>query len=314
MKVDDLGQRAEMGTTSRAPRWAIAYKFPPEEKTTILDDIMVSIGRTGRATPFAVLEPVFVGGANVSLATLHNEDDVARKDVRPGDTVIVRRAGDVIPEVVGPVLAKRPKGTRTLEVPREVPGVRRAARSPRRRGEPPLHQRRLPDAARAAHRALRGPRRDGHRRARRGAGAPVRRRRPARRTRATSTTLTVERLVPLDRIGERSAQLLVDAVEGVEDAAAVAGARRTRHQPRRPDRGAGARAQHRGTSIASRTRPRKQLVAVDGVGPTIAQSVQRFFTIDRNRDLVDRLRAAGVELRGPGTRPPRSSRSRRSRA
>ena len=91
-----------MGFTSRAPRWAIAYKFPPEEKTTILRDIMVSIGRTGRATPFAVLEPVFVGGANVGMATLHNEDDVARKDVRPGDTVIVRRAGDVIPEVVGP--------------------------------------------------------------------------------------------------------------------------------------------------------------------------------------------------------------------
>ena len=111
VKVDDLGQRAEMGFTSRAPRWAIAYKFPPEEKTTILRDIMVSIGRTGRATPFAVLEPVFVGGANVGMATLHNEDDVARKDVRPKDTVIVRRAGDVIPEVVGPVLAKRPPGT-----------------------------------------------------------------------------------------------------------------------------------------------------------------------------------------------------------
>ena len=109
VKVDDLGQREEMGFTSRAPRWAIALKFPPEEKTTVLRGIMVSIGRTGRATPFAQLEPVFVGGANVGLATLHNEDDVKRKDVRPGDTVIVRRAGDVIPEVVGPVLAKRPK-------------------------------------------------------------------------------------------------------------------------------------------------------------------------------------------------------------
>src|SRR6202007_1435482 len=103
VKVDDLAQRDEMGFTSRAPRWAIAYKFPPEEKTTVLRDIMVSIGRTGRATPFAVLEPVFVGGANVGMATLHNEDDVARQDVRPGDTVIVRRAGDVIPEVVGSV-------------------------------------------------------------------------------------------------------------------------------------------------------------------------------------------------------------------
>ena len=106
VKVDDLAQRDELGSTSRAPRWAIAYKFPPEEKTTVLRDIMVSIGRTGRATPFAQLEPVFVGGSTVGLATLHNQDEVARKDVRVGDTVIVRKAGDVIPEVVGPVLAE----------------------------------------------------------------------------------------------------------------------------------------------------------------------------------------------------------------
>ena len=102
MKVDDLAQRNELGFTSRAPRWAIAFKFPPEEKTTLLREIMVSIGRTGRATPFAQLEPVFVGGSTVGLATLHNQDEVARKDVRVGDTVIVRKAGDVIPEVVGP--------------------------------------------------------------------------------------------------------------------------------------------------------------------------------------------------------------------
>ncbi len=108
VKVDDLAQRAVLGFTSKAPRWAIAYKFPPEERTTLLRDVMVSIGRTGRATPFAVLEPVFVGGSTVGLATLHNEDQVRAKDVRPGDTVIVRKAGDVIPEVVGPVLSLRP--------------------------------------------------------------------------------------------------------------------------------------------------------------------------------------------------------------
>ncbi|MBV8160762.1 MAG: NAD-dependent DNA ligase LigA, partial [Acidimicrobiia bacterium] len=90
VKVDDLAQRAELGATSKAPRWAIAYKFPPEEATTVLKDIMVSIGRTGKATPFAMLEPVRVGGSTVQLATLHNEDQVRVKDVRPGDTVIVR--------------------------------------------------------------------------------------------------------------------------------------------------------------------------------------------------------------------------------
>jgi DNA ligase (NAD+) len=121
IKVDDLAQQELLGFTSRAPRWAIAYKFPPEERTTLLRDIQVSVGRTGRTTPFAVLEPVFVGGSTVSMATLHNQDQVALKDVRPGDTVIVRKAGDVIPEVVGPVLDKRPKGTEPWEFPTVCP-------------------------------------------------------------------------------------------------------------------------------------------------------------------------------------------------
>jgi DNA ligase (NAD+) len=122
VKVDDLAQRVQLGFTSRAPRWAIAYKFPPEERTTLLRDIQVSVGRTGRTTPFAVLEPVFVGGSTVSMATLHNQDQVAAKDVRPGDTVIVRKAGDVIPEVVGPVLsALRPDGAEPWQFPTTCP-------------------------------------------------------------------------------------------------------------------------------------------------------------------------------------------------
>ncbi len=108
IKVDDLGLQRDLGVTSKAPRWAIAYKFPPEEKPTTLIDIQVSIGGKGKATPFAVLEPVFVGGSTVAMATLHNEDQVKVKDVRPGDTVMVRKAGDVIPEVLRPVLADRP--------------------------------------------------------------------------------------------------------------------------------------------------------------------------------------------------------------
>jgi DNA ligase (NAD+) len=121
VKVDDLSQREQLGFTSRAPRWAIAFKFPPEEKHTVLRDIQISVGRTGRVTPFAVLEPVFVGGSTVSMATLHNRDQVIAKDVRPGDTVVVRKAGDVIPEVVGPVLAKRPKGSTPWEFPTTCP-------------------------------------------------------------------------------------------------------------------------------------------------------------------------------------------------
>ncbi|HEY7282100.1 MAG TPA: NAD-dependent DNA ligase LigA [Actinomycetota bacterium] len=117
VKVDQIALQEELGATSHAPRWAIAFKFPPEERTTLLRAIEVHTGRTGIVTPFARLEPVFVSGVTVTTATLHNEDEVGRKDVREGDTVVVRRAGDVIPEVVGPVLSKRPKGLKRWRFP-----------------------------------------------------------------------------------------------------------------------------------------------------------------------------------------------------
>ncbi|HEY5905802.1 MAG TPA: NAD-dependent DNA ligase LigA [Actinomycetota bacterium] len=117
IKVDQTDLQRELGATSHAPRWAIAYKFPPEERTARLKKIDVHTGRTGKVTPFAVLEPVFVGGVTITYATLHNEQEVRRKDVRQGDTVIVRRAGDVIPEIVGPVLSKRKKGARRWKMP-----------------------------------------------------------------------------------------------------------------------------------------------------------------------------------------------------
>ena len=148
IKVDDLAQQALLGFTSRAPRWSIAYKFPPEERTTLLRDIQVSVGRTGRTTPFAVLEPVFVGGSTVSMATLHNQDQVAIKDVRPGDTVVVRKAGDVIPEVVGPVLAKRPEGNPAVAVPDDLPLLAaQHAGAPRWRGRHALCRAGLPISA-----------------------------------------------------------------------------------------------------------------------------------------------------------------------
>jgi DNA ligase (NAD+) len=121
VKVDALAEQRELGFTAKSPRWAVAYKFPPEERTTRLRDIQINIGRTGAATPFAMLEPVFVGGATVSLATLHNEDEVHRKDVRIGDWVTVRRAGDVIPEVVGPMVARRTGEERVWHMPERCP-------------------------------------------------------------------------------------------------------------------------------------------------------------------------------------------------
>ena len=121
VKVNSFARQAAMGFTARAPRWAIAFKFPPEEKTTLLRDITVQVGRTGALTPVAELEPVSVAGSTVARATLHNLDEVHRKDVRVGDTVIVRKAGDVIPEVLGPVLSLRSPEARIWEMPSACP-------------------------------------------------------------------------------------------------------------------------------------------------------------------------------------------------
>ncbi len=121
IKTDSLAEQDELGFTAKAPRWAIAYKFPPEEQVTTLKDIWINIGRTGAATPFAILDPVFVGGATVGMATLHNQDQVALKDVRIGDQVIVRRAGDVIPEVVGPVVSARTGKEKKWKMPKNCP-------------------------------------------------------------------------------------------------------------------------------------------------------------------------------------------------
>ena len=121
VKVDSEEQRARLGTVSRNPRWAIAWKFPAEEEATTVNDIAVSVGRTGAITPFAVLEPVIVGGATISLATLHNIDEVHRKDVRKGDRVFIRRAGDVIPEVVSVILESRKPDAAVFEMPAACP-------------------------------------------------------------------------------------------------------------------------------------------------------------------------------------------------
>jgi DNA ligase (NAD+) len=121
VKVDDIAQQRRLGSTSRAPRWAIAFKYPPQEVNTKLLDIRVNVGRTGRVTPFAVMEPVFVSGSTVELATLHNQDEVKRKGVLIGDTVVLRKAGDVIPEVLGPVVDLRDGSEREFVMPARCP-------------------------------------------------------------------------------------------------------------------------------------------------------------------------------------------------
>jgi DNA ligase (NAD+) len=121
IKVDSLSQQQQLGFTSRAPKWAIAYKYPPEEVTTVLLDIKVSVGRTGRVTPFAYMEPVKVAGSTVTNATLHNAEEIVRKGVLIGDTIVIRKAGDVIPEVLGPVLEKRTGSEQAFVMPTQCP-------------------------------------------------------------------------------------------------------------------------------------------------------------------------------------------------
>jgi DNA ligase (NAD+) len=301
VKVDDLAQREEVGFTSKAPRWAIAYKFPPEERTTTLLGIKVSIGRTGRATPFAQLEPVFVGGSTVAQATLHNEDEVARRDVRPGDTVIVRKAGDVIPEVVGPVLTKRPKRSRPWHFPKDCP----QCGSPlvRLEGESNHHCINVECPAQRVQRIVHF--------ASRGAldieGLGDERvvqlvREELIADAGDLYSLTLERLVELERIGERSGQLLLDAIEKSKEQPlwrVLVGLGISHVGPT----AAQALARGLGSLDAIAAASVEELVACEGVGQIIAESVQRFFGLDGNHEVIEKLRAAGVNFAGPAPAP-----------
>jgi DNA ligase (NAD+) len=302
VKVNDLAQRAELGSTSKAPRWAIAYKFPPEEKTTVLRDIMVSIGRTGRATPFAVLEPVFVGGSTVALATLHNEDEVARKDVRPGDTVIVRKAGDVIPEIVGPVVERRPEGTEPWRFPTECPScggplVRLPGESDHHCVNVDCPAQRVARIVYFASRGAMDIEGLGEERVRQFVNAGL------LSDPGDIYALTVERLVPLERMAKRSAENFVAAIEASKHRglARVLIGLGIRHLGPTAAQ-AVARAFGDLDRVAQATV--EELTAIEGIGPVIAQSVRAFFATDHNRRVLEKLRAAGVDLTMPTTAPP----------
>ncbi len=303
VKVDSLAQRAEMGSTSRAPRWAIAYKFPPEEKTTKLANIMVSIGRTGRATPFAVLEPVFVGGSTVQMATLHNQDEVARRDVRIGDTVVVRKAGDVIPEVVGPVMAKRRKGARRWKFPTTCPcGL--AQPLVRLEGEadhrcvsadcPMQREQKIIYFAGRAGMDIEGL---GEERVRQLVHAGL------VEDAGDLYALTHDRLIALERMGDISARNLLAAIEDskARPLARVIVALGIRHAG--PTAAAALARTFRGLD-AILAASEEELTAVDGVGPVIAQSLRAWFEVPTNLALIEKLRTAGVELEGPEPETP----------
>jgi len=298
VKIDDLALRARLGSTARAPRWAIAFKFPPEERTTVLRDIEVSVGRTGRVTPFARLEPVFVGGVTVETATLHNEDQVAAKDVRPGDTVIVRRAGDVIPEVVGAVVSLRPEGTPPWQFPRscpcplQTPLVRAESESdtfcveaecPYQRDQRLIHfgSRGAMDIEGLGERTVRLLTEAG-----------------LARDPADLYRLRAEDLLRFDGWGEVSVGNLLGAIEQskTRPLANLLVAFGVRHLG---PAAAGALARTFGSLDAIASARVEELAAIDGVGPVIAQAIRTWFDRPSTVDLVGRLQAAGVDPQAP---------------
>lgn len=296
IKVDSLAHRLELGSTSKAPRWAIAYKFPPEERTTGLKDIMVSIGRTGKATPFAVLEPVVVGGARVQLATLHNEDQVREKDVRPGDTVIVRRAGDVIPEVRGPVLSLRPPDLPAWQFPTtcpicDQPLVRLAGESDTFcvNVDCPGQQ-----VQRISHFAARGAmdieglgERTVYQFSQAGLLSDV----------ADIYRLDFDRVRQFEGFGEVSVnnlQRAIDASKSRPLANLLVGLS-IRHLG---STGSQVLARALGHLDRIMAAPVEEMAAIEGIGPVIAASAGQFFSLDNNRDVIERLRAAGVNFAG----------------
>jgi DNA ligase (NAD+) len=294
VKVDDLALRSELGVTSKAPRWAIAFKFPPEERTTRLLEILVSIGRTGKATPFGQLEPVFVGGSTVQVATLHNEDQVRAKDVRPGDVVVVRKAGDVIPEIVGPVLSERPEDLAAWRFPDrcprcEQPLVRLDGESDTFCTNVDCPAQRL---ARIEHFASRGAM-DIEGLGERTAVALLDR--GLVHDPGDLYRLTEADLLSLEGFAAISARNLLGAIDASRSRplANLLFGLNIRHLGQA---GAELLARALGTLDAVRDASADELAAVDGVGPKIAASVAEFFSLPRNLEVVEKLRAAGVDL------------------
>lgn len=298
IKVDDLPQRDVLGFTSRAPRWAIAYKFPPEERTTTLIDIQVSVGRTGRATPFAVLDPVFVGGSTVGMATLHNREQVQVKDVRPGDTVVVRKAGDVIPEVVGPASTnERSADSVPWEFPVNCPACNTPLTQPEGEADtrcfaPDCPATRNQKIAYFASRGAMDIEGLGEQMVEKLAAADM------VQDPADLYALTVEQLVELDRIGVTSATNLVDEIQKSTQRplAKFLTALGVRHFGPAASKALVAEF-HTLDVIMAKTVD--ELAAVDGVGGVIATTIREWFDQEPNQAYIEKFRASGVNFGDP---------------
>lgn len=292
-KVDSLVQQQQLGFVSRAPRWAVAHKFPAQEEMTLLRDIEIQVGRTGALTPVARLEPIFVGGVTVTNATLHNQDEIERKDVRVGDTVIVRRAGDVIPEIVAVVLSKRPADAKPFQMPSTCPvcgstAIRLENESvarctgglycPAQRKEAIKHfaSRRAMDIEGLGDKLIDQLVDVGQ---------------------VTDVSdlyhLTQSTLAQMERMGDKSAKNIIDALEkskatSLDRFLYALGIRQVGETT------AKTLAQHFGTIEAVMAASEEQLLEVADVGPIVAASITGFFQESHNRAVIEKLRHAGV--------------------
>ena len=340
IKVDDLARQGELGRTSRAPRWAIAYKYPPEQVNTKLLDIRVSIGRTGRATPFAVLEPVRVAGSEVEFATLHNQDQVRSKGVLIGDTVVLRKAGDVIPEILGPVTALRTGSETQFQMPTNCPECS-AELAPASEGDVDL---RCPNARSCPAQLRERIAYIGSRSAMDiealgyvSAAAltqPIEPKEPPLRSEADLFSLTIEQLLPIRSYvldpdtglpkhdgegnpkvtdffrkkdgepGEVALKLLANLEEAKKrDLWRILVSLSIRHVGPVAAR---ALCNHFGSLEAIFAATENELAEVEGVGPTLADSIKQWWEEDWHKEIVDRWGKAGVALSIPGHQGPGS--------
>jgi len=295
VKVDDLSLQRRLGSTSKAPRWAIAYKYPPEEVTTKLLDIAVNVGRTGRVTPFGFMEPVRVSGSTVGVATLHNQDEVRRKGVLIGDTVVLRKAGDVIPEIVGPVVGLRDGTEREFVMPTVCPECATPLVRPEGEADTRCPNTRSCPAQlreRVFHLAGRGALDiDGF-----GYKTGIALLRAGfLRDEGDVFHLTEELLSSLEGFGEISVRNLLASIEAARARPIwrLLVGLSIRHVG--PTAAQALAREFRSIDAIAAAEP-EQLAAVDGVGPTVAQAVADWFAVDWHADILERLRTGGVAM------------------
>ncbi len=300
IKLDDLALRDRLGATAKYPRWAIAFKFPTEQVRTRLLKIDVNVGRTGAVTPFAVLEPVRISGTTVQMATLHNEQEVARRDIREGDLVIVEKGGEIIPKVVGPVVSLRPAGSHEWKMPTVCPVCHRALVKPEDEAIWRCENASCPARIR------RGLLHFASRRAMdiEGLGEALVDQVVAAglvRDYADLYALAADQVAGLERMGKKSAENLLAAIEASKRAELwrLLHGLGIRHVG---EGGAKALAKAFGSMAAIQGATSEQLESVPDVGPVVARSVRAFLDEPANGELIERLARAGVRTEEPAAR------------